>query len=73
MTTGTLSGTYEDAFKMVDRKGTTGWYTTIQLPSKLNGINNAANFIDQSNIKFWAPTMEIETSSGVATSAVFVT
>jgi len=50
----TLSGQFTGYFKIEDRQGTTGWYTTIQLPLALSGVNLATNHIDWNNIYFMA-------------------
>lgn len=50
----TLSGQFTGYFKLEDWKGTTGWYTTIQLPLKLSGMNTNTNYIDRDQINFWA-------------------
>gem|GEM_PF-2725911 len=50
----TLSGQFTGYFKLEDRKGTTGRYTTIQLPITMSGTTLVSNYIDWSNIYFMA-------------------
>lgn len=55
---------------MEDRKGTTGWYTTIQLPNYMSGTTYQNNVIGGNKIKFMATgTTLIE---GTNTSSIYI-
>ena len=65
----TLSGQFTGFFKIEDREGTTGWYTTIQLPLIFTWVNYTGNKIinNGTNIQFMATGVTTEpgwTNSG---------
>lgn len=65
-----LSWQFTGDFKMEDRKGTTGWYTTIQLPNYMSGTTYQNNVIGGNKIKFMATgTTLIE---GTNTSSIYI-
>lgn len=66
----TLSGQFDDYFEFVDRKGNTGWTTTIQLPLEMRGQKYGFT-ISGTNVYFKAAG--IDTIQGISTSNVYVT
>ena len=70
-TTGqTVSGQFDNYFQFVDRKGNSGWMTTIQLPLNMRGENFGFT-ITGGNISFKA--IGIDTLEGRATTNVMIT
>jgi hypothetical protein len=65
-----LLGQFDDYFEFVDRKGNTGWTTTIQLPLQMRGQRYGLA-ISGTNVYFKAAG--IDTIQGISTSNVYVT
>ncbi|MFZ2911957.1 MAG: LamG domain-containing protein, partial [Candidatus Absconditicoccaceae bacterium] len=73
----TLSGQFTGYFQVQDDRGTTGWYTTIQLPGSLpgttlSGTSNPSFSIATSNIEFRSNTGVANLIAGTSTTGVYI-
>jgi len=67
----TLSGQFTGYFTVTDWKGTSWWYSTFQLPTRLTWVVFTGNYIDWSNIYLMATGVDV--IEGNIDSSIYVT